>query len=88
MNGATTYQAVDRLASLLIVKQYIAPESKTDEIKPVGRSIESNGSGELWDIVQGKDIDKVMSIIQEHFDAVRLVYPKEYDMVFQKLRDI
>lgn len=37
--------------------------------------------------VEGKSMDKVLMILDEHMEAVKLLYPKEYNMIMQKIRE-
>lgn len=36
----------------------------------------------------GKDIKSLLGVLDEHFNAIKLLYPKEYDVVLEKIKDL
>lgn len=41
---------------------------------------------EIVSALQENKSDDIMKILEEHFEAVRVLYPKEYDLVLQRIR--
>lgn len=41
---------------------------------------------EIVSALQENKSDDIMKVLEEHFEAVRLLYPKEYEMVLRKIR--
>ena len=35
-----------------------------------------------------KDISSVLEVLDEHMEAIKLLYPKEYDSIIEKIRNI
>lgn len=73
----TTYATMEKLAMLYTVRDHVSPV-KTERIS-------TRGGTELLDAVAGKKPDDVWGIINEHMEAVKALYPREYDAVIRKL---
>jgi hypothetical protein len=43
---------------------------------------------EFMDICSQKDIKSVLGVLNEHFEAIKLLYPKEYDSVLEKIKNL
>lgn len=43
---------------------------------------------EFMDACSQKDIMAVLEVLDEHMEAIKLLYPKEYDSIIEKIRDI
>lgn len=74
----TSYQNCMKLSVLYSVLDHNS--------KPERFSDYSYGSSEFLLSVQNAPIDEVLSILDEHMDAVRLLYPKEYNQLIEKIR--
>lgn len=75
----TTYATIERLAWLYIVRDNLnGPVKTTGDLRGGGfRAACSNVS-----------IDALLEVLEEHFDAVRVLYPKEYDLVIEKIKSL
>lgn len=62
------------------------PETKAEDFAGV-QMPEVSGSSFL-DALSGKDMAAVMSVVDAHMQAVKAVFPREYDDVVAKLRAI
>ena len=76
--GDTTYSICERLSWLYVVRDHIRPtlEAKTQEL---------HGS-EFLEAASGVSYPMFMRVMNEHMEALRLVQPKEYESVMQKVR--
>ena len=79
--GATSYATVEKLALLYIVREYLSGQEKT----MAGYSYEARS--EFMEAVNGAPIDKVFEILDEHFDAILAIYPKEHAQVVRRIRE-
>jgi hypothetical protein len=43
---------------------------------------------EFMDACSQKEIMAVLEVLDEHMEAIKLLYPKEYDSIIEKIRDI
>ena len=82
-NGATNYSAVEKLALLYTVRDHLGTPQ---EDKPVtGYSYELAPQSEFMEAVNGAPLDDVFAILDEHFEAIRMIYPKEYTVVDRRI---
>ena len=77
----TTYAVCERLAWLYIVKDHITPF-------PASNNIETDNNSEFLQAITGKDSNEVWRIINDHMDCVKLVYPKQYNSIIDKINAI
>lgn len=81
-----SYKACERLSWLYIVRDHLyekiyPPEGKT--------ALKSSLSGsEFLDAANGKPYEDVMRAVDEHLETLRLVYPKTYDGLVQRIREL
>ena len=54
----------------------------------VGNIIQTRGDTEFLELVNGKDTEKVMAVLDELMEATKTLHPRMYDGVLQKLSDI
>lgn len=47
-----------------------------------------NTGSEFMNACSQKDIVAVLGVLDEHMEAIKLLYPKEYDSIIEKIRDI
>ena len=50
--------------------------------------IQTNGDTEFLELVNGKDTEKVMAILDELMEATKTLHPRMYDRVIEKISDI
>ena len=84
-NGKTTYSTLEKLSVLYAIKN----QHSDNEEKPTARhSYKTAPASEFLEVVQNVPLDELFNVLNEHMDAVRIVYPKEYDAVIKKIREI
>ena len=78
-----THVIMQKLASLYIVRDHMT----IPETAPKSRytPVDENDS-EFIALCKSKDTGAVLRVLNEHFDAIKLLYPKEYDSIIEKLK--
>lgn len=76
----TTYATCERLAWLYIVHDHLTQRI----VKEKARATEMEGSPFLA-ACSGADIAEILRVMDEHMEAVRVIYPKEYEAVIRKI---
>ena len=76
----TTYATCERLAWLYIVHDHLTQRI----VQEKARAAEMNGSPFLA-ACSGADIEEILRVVNDHMDAVRVIYPKEYEAVIKKI---
>ena len=85
----TNYPNVQRLSWLYTVYDHMADDkapiiaNKVQNIMPTYSDI-----GEFGEVVSGVSIDGLMNVLNEHMEVIKLLYPKEYQAVLQRIREI
>lgn len=72
----TTYETCERLACLYIVRDHL--KAKSD----AGKSEAS----EFLALAVGVPIQDLMKVIDEHMEAMKIVYPSEYAAIVSKIK--
>ena len=54
----------------------------------VENTIQTNCDTEFLELVNGKDAEKVMAVLDELMEATKILHPRMYDGVLQRLSDI
>ena len=88
--GDTNYEAVARLASLAIVHDLLTQREDPDPAYSTAAAptpaIVPNVSGtEFLDAAAQLPIEDVLEVVSDHLEALRVVFPKEYDAVMRRL---
>ena len=78
--GDTTYSLCERLAWLYIVRDHIRPERadtrKTQELE----------GSDFLQATSGLSYPLMMDVLNEHMQALKVVQPREYELVMDKLK--
>jgi hypothetical protein len=56
---------------------------RNDAVMPLFQS-----ESEFISICSGKDIKAVLGVLNEHLEAIKLLYPKEYNSIIEKIREL
>ena len=75
----TTYSTCERLAWLYVVRDHLLPVAAPSE-----EAVRSSGS-DFLDACDGVPVSALMGVINEHVEAVRILYPKEYDSLLRRI---
>lgn len=79
----TTYATCERLAWLYIVHDHLTQRIAQEK----ARAAEMEGSPFLT-ACSGAEIAEILRVVNEHMEAVRVIYPKEYSAVIEKIKNI
>lgn len=74
-----TYDILSKLAVLYSIRDH-HQEKKMAEY--------SHASSEFSQAISGADWDQALEILDEHMDAIRLLHPKEYTAIINRLKKI
>lgn len=89
--GDTNYEAVSRLASLIIVRDHLLSEHMPRPLDYSGNprtSISVGGKSEFLTAVSEAPLEDVMEILDEHMEALKAVIPREYDAVLARIKRV
>lgn len=73
----TTYDTCQKLACLYIVRDHLV--AKTSKQRKTDTS-------EFMKVAVGIPITDLMEVMDEHMEAIRIVYPAEYEAIVNKIR--
>ena len=76
----TTYSLCERLSWLYIVRDHLMPA-----VTPKEDAVRSSGS-DFLDACDGVPVSALMRVLNEHVEAVRVLYPKEYDSLLRRIQ--
>lgn len=96
--GSTDWQSVEKLAALCTVrneleeKQLLASETQSQALPTVAYpAVYSKATEPQSDFVAAASMvpfSGLMRVLDEHMNAIKLVYPKEYELVMQKINGL
>ena len=49
--------------------------------------VKTRGTSDFLAACDGVPVDAVLDVLDEHMEAIRVLYPKEFDEILQKLDD-
>ena len=78
----TSYAVCEKLAWLYICKEHLHPAPKPDS-----RISEQKDDSEFLKAVAGKSMNRVLAILDEHMEAVKAIYPKEYQQIMFRISE-
>lgn len=86
-------QAAERLAMLYIARDYMIKEDSApmqeyaQAAAPTSAParISTRRTNEFLTACDGAQIEDVLEVMDEHMEAIRLLYPKEYDAIVEKI---
>jgi hypothetical protein len=78
-----SYSNCEKLATFYTLLRYLysEEEGQSRDAFPA-----SNGS-EFRQAIAGKDIERVVDVLDEHMEVVMLLFPKEYKEVIRRIRE-
>lgn len=101
--GGTINDAI-RLAMLYIAKEHMQREDSArmpaetaqnyalaaapTPDKETDRRVKVRGTSEFLAVCDGARIEDVLMVLDEHMEAIKVLYPKEYDAIVQKLEEL
>ena len=85
-----------KLAAFYTILNNLYPE-KVEEPVDVGYSTmpsydeylpQIRSDSEFMNVCSQKEITAVLEVLDEHMEAIKLLYPKEYDSIIEKIKDL
>ena len=81
-----SYRLCQRLSWLYSVRDHLREKIYTPDGKAALKSALSGS--EFLDAANGKPYEDVMRIIDEHLETIKLLYPKTFSAVLDKIREL
>lgn len=91
--GSTDWQSVEKLAALCTVRDELEPK-QTPEAQsqvlpqssyPTAYSTAAEPQSDFVAAASAVPFSGLMQVLDEHMNAIKLVYPKEYELVMRKI---
>lgn len=90
-NGETTYNSCFKLAALCGVKDHLEKSevpAYSYAAEPEPKQIIDVPDSEFCKLFMAVPIEKALQILDEHMECIKLLYPKEYNLILFKLTSI
>lgn len=81
-----SYKLCQRLSWLYTVRDHLMAKVYPPEGKAVIKSALSGS--EFLDAANGKPYEDVMKVVNEHLETIKLLYPKTYSSLVDKIREL
>lgn len=90
-------QAAERLAMLYIARDYMIKENAAHTMQEYAQSadkpvradapkvIKTGGESAFLAACDGARVEDVLMLMDEHMNAIKLLYPREYDTILRRL---
>lgn len=82
----TTWQNIQRLAWLYTVHDHMA-DGRNPIVAHEIRNVMPEYAGEFGQAVSGRKIDDLMSVLSEHMAVIKILHPKEYQAVIERISE-
>lgn len=87
----TSWQSVEKLAALCTVRDELEEKEQIMEQEApavVAYSFAGEPQSEFVQAASNVPFDELMEILDRHMDGIKIVYPKEYQLVMQRLESV
>ena len=84
----TNWQNIQKLSWLYTVRDHILGSETAAPTQNEIRCVMPECSGEFGHIVSGVDIYGLVNILSEHMSIIKILHPKEYEAVIDRIREI
>lgn len=79
-------QAVERLAILYTARDYMQRETEQNERRMQPVTSPDEEVSEFRAACMGISFERIIDVLDEHMEAIKLIYPKEHDAIIRKIR--
>lgn len=93
--GSTDWQSVEKLAVLCTVRDELEEKQQSEpqlvevhEAKIPAYSTASDPQSEFVRAASAVPFGSLMDVLDEHMSAIKMVYPKEYELVMRKIKTL
>ena len=76
----TNYENCSKLSILYIIRDHMAKPNRIAEY--------NNPTSEFLNVVGGAPVNDVLLIIDEHMECMKLLYPKEYSAIINRIKNL
>lgn len=84
-----TYATCEKLATFYTLLSSLYSDNTQGYSYSSAVSVFDDGSGsEFREAISGKNVDKVIDVLDEHMDVIKLLFPKEYMAVIRKIDEV
>lgn len=81
-----------KLAAYYTILNNLNPKEETESYHSIPENDvlvpQIRSESEFMSVCSQKDIKSVLGVLNEHFEIIKLLYPKEYDSVIEKLKEL
>ena len=77
-NMDATYDILTKLAVLYSIKDHHTEK----------KAVYSHASSEFINVLSGADWDQALEVLDEHMDAIKILHPREYTALINRLRQL
>lgn len=78
--GDTTYSICERLSWLYVVRDHLRP------VREETRTTQDLSGSEFLEATSGVSYPALMRILDEHMSALKVVQPREYDSMMERIK--
>jgi len=94
--GSTDWQSVEKLAALCTVRNELEEKKPTEEQNqtlpsasyPAAYSTAAEPQSDFVAAASAVPFSGLMQVLDEHMNAIKLVYPKEYELVMRRISNL
>lgn len=84
----TTFATCERLAWLYIVRDHLRAGARPAAASAEPETTGALGESEFLAAASGVSVPDLMSVMDEHMEAMRVVLPKAYEITMSKIRSL
>lgn len=90
-------QAAERLAMLYIARDYMIKEHTAQTMQGYAQAAaptstperaSTKRTSEFLEACDGAPIEEMLEVLDEHMEAIRILYPKEYDSIIMRIGEL
>lgn len=79
----TSYKLCERLSWLYTVRDHLKPQASGDSAL-----LPRMSGSDFLESASGKSCKDVLKVVDEHLETIRMLYPKTYDNVIERIRQL
>lgn len=79
----TSYYKCSRLATLYTVRDHLKPQAINDSAL-----LPKMSGSDFLESASGKSCKDVLRVVDEHLETIRMLYPKTYSALVDKIREL
>lgn len=80
-----SYRLCERLSWLYSVRDNLMAKTYPQD---VGLTVSTIGGSDFLDAANGKPYEDVLKVVNEHLETIKMLYPKTYSALVDKIREL